>query len=347
MPKQVSQVEKVGSPRILNDKRVLFVYEGKASSVELVGDFNCWAPGSHVLREAKPDHWEIALDLIPGTRSNYLFVVDGAETLDPANPNAVNSPHGQRSELRMPGCVELPPLASEPEGARRVHKVESYHLGGERTVIFYRVNEPAPPDGYALIVCHDGYDAEQYLQLPQIVDSQVRQGRIPPVVCVMVPPLERRLEYNYNPDHVAFLVNEVLPLVRANYPINTDPTQTLIMGASAGGLAAAYAALRHPDIFGLVATQSGAFSANGEAIIKDYRAHKTVPVRFHICCGLYEDCLMSTQYGAQTDMLETNRHFVAMLKQKGYEHVYSEQPDGHSWRFWQTQTSPALRWLFR
>jgi pimeloyl-ACP methyl ester carboxylesterase len=47
--------------------------------------------------------------------------------------------------------------------------------------------------------------------------------------------------------------------VRERYAIRSDPRQAVIGGVSAGGLMAAFAALRHPEVLGNVLSQSGAF----------------------------------------------------------------------------------------
>ena len=55
-----------------------------------------------------------------------------------------------------------------------------------------------------------------------------------------------------DPDFPEFLVSELLPWVHARYNVTTDPRLTVVAGASYGGLAATYAALRHPEVFGNV-----------------------------------------------------------------------------------------------
>ncbi len=78
--------------------------------------------------------------------------------------------------------------------------------------------------------------------------------------------------------------------------LTTDPRRTIVVGASYGQLAAAYAALQHPDVWGNVVAQSGAFywrqgqdraPDNGEDtdwnwLIRRYVTAPTLPVRFHL-----------------------------------------------------------------
>jgi enterochelin esterase-like enzyme len=335
-----------GSPRILSKTRVQFVYQGAAKRVELVGDLNCWTRGSHRLVEINPEYWTLELDLLPETRCSYRLVVDGIEILDPQNAAVVMTSIGRCSELHLPGAIQAPELESPVTGIRTIHTVSSYHLGGERDVIVHRPDALAPAGGYALILCHDGVAAEDYLELPRIVDNLVTQGVIPPTICVMIPPENRFAEYSTNPEHAAFLVDEVLPMIRAAYPVTESPSQTLIMGTSLGGLAAVHAAFLYPNVFGLAVGLSGAYSLDNESITHQYAAHDRIPVCFYLACGLYENCFIGgPQFGATVDVLTANRNFAATLDQKGYDCHYVECPDSHSWRFWQKQVGPALRWL--
>jgi 1,4-alpha-glucan branching enzyme len=57
-----------------------------AKKVGLVGDFNGWKQDTLTLqRQGKDGVWELLVPL-PRGRYHYLFVVDGAEKLDPGNP---------------------------------------------------------------------------------------------------------------------------------------------------------------------------------------------------------------------------------------------------------------------
>lgn len=61
-----------------------------------------------------------------------------------------------------------------------------------------------------------------------------------------------------------FLVERVLPAVRARYGISPDPARTGVMGSSLGGLAAFDLAWRYPGTFGFAGILSGSFWWRGE-----------------------------------------------------------------------------------
>ena len=70
---------------------------------------------------------------------------------------------------------------------------------------------------------------------------------------------QRLVDLVANPEFADFMATELIPWVRAHYNVTRDPARTVVSGESAGGLAAAYMGLRHPEVFGNVFSQSGAF----------------------------------------------------------------------------------------
>ena len=132
-------------------------------------------------------------------------------------------------------------------------------------------------------------------------------ARIPPTVAVFVDNPDqatRTKELTPNPDFPEFLVSELLPWVHARYNVTTDPRLTVIAGSSFGGLAATYAALRHPERFGNVLCQSGDFSwapdhihvmgqladATTETgwLAKEFIRHPKLPIRFQMDARTFE-----------------------------------------------------------
>ncbi|HYC01967.1 MAG TPA: alpha/beta hydrolase-fold protein [Azospirillaceae bacterium] len=51
-------------------------------------------------------------------------------------------------------------------------------------------------------------------------------------------------------DYLRFLVEEVKPFIDKTYRTRPDREDTMVMGASAGGMISLYAVMRHPDGFG-------------------------------------------------------------------------------------------------
>ena len=81
-----------------------------------------------------------------------------------------------------------------------------------------------------------------------------------------------------------FLLNKVLPLAQSELNL-TAPGEWGLLGASLGGLMSLYAALRCPEIFNRVVSQSGAFTVRGrDSLVFDLtRAHYIPPENLDGC----------------------------------------------------------------
>ena len=142
-----------------------------------------------------------------------------------------------------------------------------------------------------------------------------------------------------------FLTEELVPWLRRDFSVTSDPERTIIGGSSYGGLGAAYAAFRHPEIFGRVLSQSGGFmySPAGESepewLIRQLAASPKLPIRFHLDCGLMED---RPSGEAAPSILGTNRHLRDVLLAKGCRVHYLEFNGGHEYLSWRGTLADGL-----
>jgi pimeloyl-ACP methyl ester carboxylesterase len=103
------------------------------------------------------------------------------------------------------------------------------------------------------ILLHDG-------NVSGILDNLLAEEAITTPVAIMVDTSANRVrDLHAYPPFTAFVVQELLPWARQNYSITRNPADTVVGGLSLGGVAAASAALQHPETFGNVVAQSGAF----------------------------------------------------------------------------------------
>lgn len=108
----------------------------------------------------------------------------------------------------------------------------------------------------------DGATYTSTIPTPVILDNLLANRRIPPLVAILVCSLDwedRERELSCYPPFIRFLTDELLPWARQHGAISANSDQMIVGGSSAGGLAAAYAGLMRPDIFGNVLAQSGSF----------------------------------------------------------------------------------------
>lgn len=70
----------------------------RAKSVELVGDFNAWAPGLLKMNRSASGVWSLVVPVQVG-RHKYLFLVDGDPQADPG-AETTDGPEGRRVSVR-------------------------------------------------------------------------------------------------------------------------------------------------------------------------------------------------------------------------------------------------------
>jgi enterochelin esterase-like enzyme len=246
------------------------------------------------------------------------------------------------SSVTLPGAPAQPWLLDRPgipRGRLEARRVRSRLLDNERDVFIYTPpgydGDGAPCD---VLLLFDGWAYLDYVPTPTILDNLLAEGRIPPTVAVIVdyPTVEgRNEELPCNPRFADFLAQELLPWVGPTYHVTADPARTVVAGSSYGGLAAAYAAFRHPERIGNVLALSGSFwwgpggPAEPEWLTRQFVERSLLPIRFFLEVGLLE----GPEYGTP-DQLAANRHLRDVLRARGYRVRYQEFNGGHDYLCW-------------
>lgn len=340
----------VESTPLSSGTRVVFLWRGDANEVALAGDMNNWMPGEadQFTRLIGSNLWWLSAEYEQVARFDYQLIVDGERQLDPLNPRTQMTRSGFASELRMPDYLVppefLPTNDPIPAGTVSDRTLDSQFLGQTRTYFVYEppgqlIGAPLPT-----LYVHDGADYLNIADMPALLDRLIADRDIPPLLVVFVPPIDRNREYARSDAHARFMAEELLPAVRAEFNVSTDPAQTGVLGSALGGLAAFDLALRYPELFGLVATQSADFTAARSAIVDEVGLAELPPLKVHMIIGRYETDVKSDS--AEGDLLSANQRLAAFLAEKGIEISYGEGFEGHSWGFWRAQIGDALRFLY-
>ena len=314
------------------------------------------------------DVWFLTRPLPAGARFGYGFAIDGPlifegaplaymaanRQADPFNPvKAACGLAGTRfdclSVAELPGAAPQPwivPSPATPTGTMKATRLKSEKLQNDRSISVYTpaAYETTTGDHDLLVL----FDEGMYLgDIPAatILDNLIAATKIRPVVAVLIGNVSRDRELTPNPDFAAFIEQELIPWVRANYRVTKDPRRVVIGGSSLGALAAAYVAMRYPATFGNVISLSGAFwwapgaspgdPANAAIepnwLTREYLRSDRLPLRFWMAAGTFE----TDPTGSGGAILETSRHFRDVLLAKGYAVQYVQYPGGHdalSWR---------------
>ncbi len=282
---------------------------------------------------------------------------------DPLNPRTFVFPPDQDNQGKqvIDSVLELPaappqvwilPKPGVPAGQVKEFRLRSEILDNERRVWVYT------PPGYTsagkacgLLILFDGRTYAKVIPTPTILDNLLAENLIPPLVTIMVetPEQTRYQELGCYPPFNEFLVQELVPWIRQHYHVTSDPGQTVVGGLSRGGLAAAFAGLRHPHIFGKVLSQSGAFwwrakgthakdsSQEFEWLTRQFAESEKQPLSFYLDVGLLEDWFESPP-----SILLTNRHMRNVLLAKGYPVHYAEFNGGHESLCWRGTLADGL-----
>ncbi len=234
------------------------------------------------------------------------------------------------------------------QGISRQVVIHSKEYGRDRRMWVY-----TPPgydakrkDPYPLLVMFDGAEAIDpgTMDMPGTLDSLLTTKAAPAFIAVFVDDSAgavRTGELGNSARFARFMVGEVIPFVRKNWNVTRDPHRTIVTGSSAGGIASANLAFFHPEIFGNVISQSGAFwrgneGSNGapwEWLTTQYANSPKKDVRFVVDVGALET--IKVLGGTGPVFIETNRRLRDVLQAKGYSLVYTEVPGGqHAPQFW-------------
>lgn len=332
-----------GTP-VIDGEAATFVWQGRQAP-QLIGDFTDWEWGSPLtLARIAPGLWAHTLRLPRDAYIEYAYVRGGQRLPDPLNPHTLPNGVGATNHFfYMPEAAPTT-LAQRkrdvPHGLVTRHTVETEGLavGGKRTVYLYHPPTTGP---CPLIVVFDGQDYLRRARLTDIVDNLIAQGRIRPVALAMVNHggRARLVEYACNESTIGFILYRVLPLARAQLnlvDVQAFPGAYGLLGASLGGLMALYTALRAPEVFGRVLSQSGAFAFAGhDFILFDLiRGSSVKPLKVWMDIGRFED------------LLSANRQMQALLAAKGYAVSYREYNGGHNYTAWRDDVWRGLETLF-
>ena len=219
------------------------------------------------------------------------------------------------------------------------------------------------PDAPGLMVFNDGgwyADPDGPIRVPAVLDSLVNSGELAPTVAVFaacgVPEgadqgmgdlatfRQRSVEYDTcNAAFVSFLDSEVLPVAEAHTgrAVTRDPARRLICGISSGGICSFNAAWHRPDLFGVVLSHCGSFTAirGGNNFPYLVRSTERKPIKVFLQSGAAD---LDTLFGSWS---LANQAMAAALDFAGYEFRFEFGTGGHSLAHGGACLADALRWL--
>ena len=194
------------------------------------------------------------------------------------------------------GAPDLPPgskPAAEPSELGRLRKHAGFRsrvLRASRDVSVYLPPgyEESGERAYPLLILQDGqnlFDPESSFvrghtwRVAETADEAIEEGLVEPVVIAGVANAgEKRLaEYTPSRDwkmgggdagkYGEMVIRELLPFLRSEYRLKSEPENTGIGGSSLGGLVSLWLGLREPEVFGKLAVLSPSVWWNHKYIV--------------------------------------------------------------------------------
>lgn len=311
-----------------------------AWAVSLISDHTDMIRNPHPLDAAKVGRF--ALELPDDAYFEYAFLdASGSVRADPENPVRGENPWYPEVSAFVGPSYQPDAYAALDKafdrGTTTRHRLQSRALGALRRFTVYT---PAGFEAASLpvVLVQDGVAYQRVAGLQRVLEALLDRGEVRPAHLVFIEPADRTVEYGFNPDYRAFITDELLPFVAAHHPCSEE---CLLLGASLGGLVSATLALEHPELFGTVLCQSGAFLGTPEErefyrtreswLLETLEGHVRLPLRWYLEVGAFEW------------LLDVNREIHRVLLDKGYDHAYVERPAGHNWVNWRNGLASALR----
>lgn len=346
--------------------RVTFLWRGAEHNVRLIGapsydhEWLQRLPGSGVWYKSfnVPDTLRLSYSfapdvpaLAPDSDVQKDFVKQRRALLGVIRPDPLNpKTFAGESLLELPAApVQTGIPAAAPQNRMQAYTFYSRILGNSRRIRIYRtahVSAVRPLQIYLL----DGYEYTGKVPTPAIFDALARRLNIP-VAAIFIDNADhqsRSRELPPNPAFADMLAVELQPFVAANTGLSRMPERTVIAGSSYGGLAAAYAALRHPETFGSVLSMSGSFWWKGGAgspfsngLPAYIRKHGSPDVRWFVSAGIYEKTR-----GGEAGIYETSRELSKVLSAQRREVYFREYTGGHDYAVWQGALGDGLEALY-
>lgn len=336
------------SPEVHPDRRVTFRLRApQAKEVTVFGEWG--GGGKAALMKDATGVWSATVGPIEPDLYGYSFTVDGLPMLDPANTEVKPMRSSRTSILDVPGDKpSLHDFQDVPHGVVRLHTYRSKALGTKRDLQVYT------PPGYdrdqsgrypTLYLFHGSGDNEAtWTALGRahlILDNLIAQGKAKAMIIVMTDGHAAPMTPEGRGRNVELfkrdLLDNVLPLVEANYRVKPERLSRAIVGLSMGGGQSLAIGLNHPELFAWVGGMSSAVNAPAQTVADALNDAKTTNAKFKL---LWFAC------GKDDFLLKANQQFDELLTAKGITHTFRLTEGNHSWPVWRRYLAEFAPLLF-
>jgi enterochelin esterase family protein len=300
----------------------------------IVGDWSVSDEGDALERLGSTRFYFRRVELPRAARVEYLLRQGGGGAPDPLNPRRAGGFGGTvLSEVRMPGYS---PVVAEdddpavPRGRTISFEHRSEILGNTRRVHVYLPHgyDGSAPRRYPEAWLGDGTSYVESVRVPRLLDRLIAQGRLEPLIAVLVDPADRRVEYAGHAGYRRMMVAELVPRIASEYRVEGTATRRLIAGGSRGGQMAIDLCLAAPEVFGLCGAWAPAIAPRSA---EELLGSRRTAGRFALLRALFD-----ARFGPDATALRD------ALTSRGARVAYLEAPQGHTLGAWPDLTALVL-----
>jgi enterochelin esterase-like enzyme len=288
---------------------------------------------------------------------------------------------GQQNRVQQPNPdsqYRLGPDSLPQEGVPKGEIRGPYTLpsqvypGTQHTYWVYVPAQYDPAIPAALMVYQDGQafkDEKGDIRAQNVMDNLIYRREIPVMLGVFINPgrrpdqpeptqrnwgdrnTNRPTEYNSLDDKYARVITEeLMPALRKDFNISTDPEMHGIGGSSSGAIAAFTVAWERPNEFRKVLSNVGSFVnlRGGHVYAEKVLASEKKPIRVFLCDGRNDNRgSRNDKYDQALDWFYQNVRLMKALAQKGYDVSYTWGMNNHGQKFGGAIMPEMMRWLWR
>ncbi|HXB72564.1 MAG TPA: alpha/beta hydrolase-fold protein [Candidatus Acidoferrales bacterium] len=373
---------RIVSPEVLPDRRITFRVSAP-KAVEAVLRFSEGGPQSHPMTKGEDGVWSVTIGPVEPEIYTYSFLIDGAKTIDLANPIAKIGASIDASVVEVPGNPpRFDQVQDVPHGSIDIHTYASAVSKTQRGLYVY-----VPPDYYSqpakrfpvLYLWHGGGGAEQDWsrdgRAGVVLDNLIALQKAAPMLIVMpnnVPgtpapgvmaaalatpvPATGAGGANYSLLKRE-LIEEIIPFVARHYRTIENRESRAIAGLSAGGGTTLNVGLASLDTFAWIAEfSSGIFGGNngvgttggGTTGGGQFEIEKISP-------GFYKDPaatnkklkLFYMSCGSEDPRMPFQKKALEDFQSHKINVTFAAFPGAHEWKVWRHSLADLAPKLFR
>jgi enterochelin esterase-like enzyme len=199
-------------------------------------------------------------------------------------------------------------------------------------------------------------------QVDETLTRLIREGKIDPLLVVGIDHAGARRSYEWLPwqDGVQnpgggltagdrlpeFLVKEVMPAVESRYRLLKGPENTAIAGSSYGGIAALYAGVMAPTVFGKVIGESPVLWVGNGQLLRDTVGIPMAPSRTFLAYGMKEWKMEGANEASAGMLKQLAANLRSATFRPGEVRVVLDPDAIHDENAWAKRFPEAIQFLF-